>query len=987
MGICRFWLNCVLGSSLTGEIVKQVLRAARLGMALLWMALCLLVPAGSAALSPDRPIAHFSYHWYENQLPQGTVLSIAQQANGVLWLATYGGLVRHSGEGFHAIDPRVAPALRSSAITAVAADGLSGLWVGTLNGGLYHYRQDTLFPVDLPAGIESVFGIVRDTGRSLWLTTNAGVVRMEEGRPRLLGDADGFPPRGFYRGIVADTAGGVWIAADGVGVVHWQSGQVRLYTEADGLPSKAVYSLAVDAAGRTWVGTQSGAAVFGQGRFHVGPELEPLLGKRIYTVYGDRAGAVWFAPLDMGLCRLVDAALSCNDLLPGLRGETVRAMHEDQEGSLWIGTTSSGIQRLSQSKLVTVLGSGPSNAVRAVHQQADGTLLVGTDGGGLAYYREPYLIQDDRRNVQLRSRLVRAILDDADGGLWVGGTEGITRFDAAGRARHYGLSEGLPGTIVFAFAPARAGGMWTGTLQGVARVEGDRVHVLESTRGDDIRALHETADGRLWIGQRSGLRCYRNGVLNTCGTDGLAGTSVFAFHPAANGDMWLGTSVGIMRVRNGKVSRYLANAGFHGDAVFALLDDGRGNFWFSSNRGIGRIARAELEALDRGLREQVQPQWFGMADGMLSPQGNGASQTPAARLDDGRMWFGTARGVVVVDPRWMQGNAQPPPMAVERVLVDGQPLTLSNGQTLPAGVQRLEFQFAAMSYVAPAAVRYRYRLEGFDDQWREPGNGRQAHYTNLPPGRYVFRVVGSNNDGIWNQEGVSLAFELAPHWYQTWWFHLLCVLAGLASVALLVRWRLGAARARERKLTAEVARRTEDLHEANRQLARIAAQDGLTGIANRREFNRSLLATWQSLSDAGGPLSVLLVDVDDFKAFNDTHGHLAGDAVLTRVAATLARQATAAGQLAARYGGEEFAVLLPWMDAEGARLLASQMVDAIEACSMEHRASTVASVVTVSIGVATSWPRSGLDPEDLLQSADRALYAAKAQGRNRVVTA
>ena len=941
------------------------------------------------ALAPERPIAHFSYVWYENQLPQGTVLSIAQQADGTLWLSTYNGLVRHSGGEFETLDPRVEPALKSSAITAVAADGEQGIWVGTLNGGLYRSRAGVLEPVALPAGIDSVFGIVRDTAGALWLTTNAGVVRVVDGVPRLLGDADGFPPRGFYRAIVADPAGGVWIAADGVGVVRWQ-GQGRraqLYSQHEGLPSNAVYSLAVDAAGTAWVGTQNGPAYFRDGRFRRDPRTAALDGKRIYTLYGDRAGTVWFGPLDMGLCRLGPNGLSCEQGLAGLRGETIRSMLEDREGNLWIGTTSSGVQRLSQSKIVTVMGSGASNAVRAVHQAPDGALWVGTDGGGLSTYQSPYLVPAAAYNRQLPSQLVRAVTSDDQGALWVGGTVGVTRFDKAGRARNFSLAEGLPGTIVFAFAPARAGGMWVGTLQGVARIQDSRVHVLEPTRGDDTRALFEAADGRLWIGLRSGLRCFRDGVLDNCGTDGLPGISVFAFHADADGAMWLGTSQGMVRIHDGEVSHYRDNAGFHSDAVFALLDDGKGHFWFSSNRGIGRIARSDLAALDAGTLAKAEPRWYGASDGMLNAQGNGASQTPAARADDGRLWFGTAKGVAVVDAGHMGGNPQPPPVAVERMLVDGKDAGAGSTLRLAPGVQRLEFHFAAMSYVAPAAVNYRYRLEGFDSEWRQAGNNRKAYYTNLPPGDYVFRVMASNNDGVWNTQGSALAFSLLPHWHQTWWVRSLAVLGLLGLVVGVVWLRLRASGERERLLTLEVARRTEALREVNEQLVRIAAQDALTGIANRREFNSRLLQAWEVLQDSAGPLSVLLVDVDDFKAYNDSHGHLAGDATLAHVAQLLAAQVGEGRGLAARYGGEEFVLLLPGLDPQAAVAVARSCVAAVHASGMPHQASRVADVVTVSIGVATVYPAQGGSAEALLQAADRALYAAKNAGRNRVVAA
>lgn len=954
-----------------------------------WLACALLAALAAplaSALDPDRAIGQFTHAWYENQLPQGTVLSIAQRADGSIWLATYGGLVHHSGAGFDTIDPRIAPALKSSAITAVGADPDGHLWVGTLNGGLYRRNGSGLEPVPLPDGIESVFGIVTDRDGALWLTTNAGVVRVQDGVPKLLGTGDGFPPRGFYRAIVADPAGGVWIAADGLGVVRWHAGKVEVYDQARGLPSNAVYSLAMDAGGRAWAGTQEGAAFFRGGRFERDPRAAALDGDRIYTLHGDRDGNVWFAPLDKGLCRLSPTRFDCDNTLAGMGGETVRSMFEDREGNLWIGTTSSGVHRLSQSKLVTVVGNMVSNAVRAVHQDASGRLWVGTDGSGLARYEDPALVPADAFNAKLPSQLVRAIESDAQGHLWVAGTEGVTRFNPDGSARSFNIGDGMPGTIAFAFAPAREGGLWTGTLQGVARIVGDTVQPLEATRGDDTRALYEDPTGRLWIGLRSGLRCLANGALDRCGTDGLPGTSVFAFHPTASGDVWLGTSLGLMRVRDGVVTKYLQRAGFFGDAVFAILDDGRGHFWISSNRGIARLAKADLEALDQGTVEEIAPRWYGVSDGMLNAQANGASQTPAWRTADGRLWFGTAKGVVIVDPANLHLNTQPPPVAVERLLVDGADVPADGAGRYGPGVERIEIRYAAMSYVAPAAVRYRYRLEGFDRDWKEAGNERSASYTNLPPGDYVFHVTASNNDGVWNDTGASLPFTLVPRWHQTAWFRALAATLVLGVVAAVVWLRLRDARRRERELTREVAQRTDALREANQRLERIAALDALTGIANRREFNRRLVQEWHEHARRAAPMAVLIADIDAFKAYNDTYGHLEGDAALAAVAGAIANAVRGPGDLAARYGGEEFAVLLPDCGAGEATVVAERMLAAARALGIAHRASDAADVVTLSIGVASVVPSEDLAPEAVLRAADEALYRAKADGRDRVAT-
>ena len=296
-------------------------------------------------------------------------------------------------------------------------------------------------------------------------------------------------------------------------------------------------------------------------------------------------------------------------------------------------------------------------------------------------------------------------------------------------------------------------------------------------------------------------------------------------------------------------------------------------------------------------------------------------------------------------------------------------------------------RFPGMSYLAPSAVRYRYRLEGYDRHWNEVGNIRSASYTNLPPGDYVFRVVASNNDGVWNEAGAQVRFSLLPHWYQTWWLRTLAVLAVLGLLAALVRLRLRAAHERERDLAREVAQRSDDLPEANARLHRIAASDALTGIANRREFNRRLLLAWDDHAERDAPLAVLLADVDEFKAYNDSYGHLGGDGALGAGAACLAANLRSGAGLVARYGGEEFAVLLPDCDAEAALALARDLVAAVHASALPHRASQVADSLTLSIGAASLRPARDGTPDDLLHAADAALYRAKAEGRDRALPA
>jgi diguanylate cyclase (GGDEF)-like protein len=420
-----------------------------------------------------------------------------------------------------------------------------------------------------------------------------------------------------------------------------------------------------------------------------------------------------------------------------------------------------------------------------------------------------------------------------------------------------------------------------------------------------------------------------------------------------------------------------------GDTVFAILEDRAGDFWLSSNRGIARITREGLAQLDAGA-DAIEPTWFGRADGMLSQQGNGASQTPAWRARDDTLWFGTTNGVVMVDPAHLRRNLLPPPVAIEHVLADGGEFDPGQPVHFGADADHLEFHYAGMSYVAPEAVRYRYRLEGYDEQWVDAGARRVAYYTNLPPRDYVFRAAACNNDGIWSTQDATFAFTILPHWYETRAFRLFAPIGLLLLLAGAYRVRLWRVRANERVLLREVALRTRELRSANAELHRLASLDGLTRIGNRGAFEQGLARAWEDHRVRGVPLAVLLCDIDVFKAYNDSCGHQAGDAALIRVAGAMADMVRSADDLAARYGGEELALLLADCDAHAAAVIAQRLLEAVRALAIEHRVSHVAPWVTISIGHAALVPRAGQSADLIVRLADEALYRAKAQGRDRV---
>ncbi len=946
--------------------------------------LALATPA--TALDPERAIQQYTHAWYREQLPQNTVLAIVQRRDGSMWFATYAGVARHSGAEFRVVDKRNASALQSAAITALLEDDAGTLWIATLNGGLYRIRGagTTVEPVPLSPEVESVFAIAQDSGGSMWFGTNAGVVRRDARGLRRFGEADGIA-RVPIRAMTADDNGGIWVALDGAGVAHFRDGVPELLGLEEGLPDLGVFDVQADRDGVIWAGTQAGLRRFRDGRFAQVPAAAALEGKRIYTLLGDRDGNLWATADGLGLCRLNARGFHCDQEIEGLSHDVVRSMVEDREGNLWIGATTSGVHRISDSKLATAIGKLDSNSIRAVHEDAAGTIWAGTDGAGLAIVHNGELVPYGY-NTRLPSTFIRALTGDAQGNLWAGSIVGVSRIEPDGRVTSWKKSSGLPGAIVFAIVPDRAGGFWMGTSGGLARLQDGRLERIAVAGPNDIRSLQLDRGGRLWIGQRSGLQCLLDGRIDRCGTDGLPNTSVFAFHEAGNA-MWLGTSKGLMRIQAGTLSRYTERDGLLDDDVFTLLDDGAGHFWTSSNRGISRLALSDILAFDQRRLPALRPRLFGKNDGMRTNQANGASQSPGLRARDGRLWVATAHGVVTVDPAKLAGNALPPLVAVERVVVDAAETARAALDRIGPGVEKLEFHYAAMSYVSPEAIRYRYRLDGFDRDWVEAGPRRAAYYTNLRPGRYAFRVTAANNDGIWNEAGDTLGFSILPRFHETGWFRSLLLLALVAAIVAVYRVRVWRLRDNERELTRVVGERTNELRDANAALTRLASLDGLTRIANRSAFDEALLRMWEDHRARAAPMAFLLCDIDAFKNYNDTYGHQAGDGALIRVAAALQSQARAGIDVAARYGGEEFAVLLGDHGMDDALAVAERLLDAVRQLDIPHLTSSAASRITLSIGVTSLVPDAVTSPVQAIWAADQALYRAKATGRDRLMGA
>lgn len=344
-------------------------------------------------------------------------------------------------------------------------------------------------------------------------------------------------------------------------------------------------------------------------------------------------------------------------------------------------------------------------------------------------------------------------------------------------------------------------------------------------------------------------------------------------------------------------------------------------------------------------------------------------------------------GLLLAVPQNTVPQEQPTSVAIESVRVDGAPVDFRGGLELAAGRHDIEIRYYVPASPAAAQTRFKYQLEGVHRDWFDAGTDRAVHLIHVPQGEYSFRVMATAGDGTSIGGPAALRIHIAPFFYQTRWFLALGIVLFLTTGPTIYALRVRYLKASERKLADLVAERTVQLSAANEKLEALARLDGLTGIANHRTFNEFLGSEWQRSQRARAAISMLMIDVDYFKLFNDTHGHQQGDTCLRTIASVLREAAHRASDLPARYGGEEFAVVLGDTDEEGALAVAEGIRSRIEGLGIPHAASAAAPVVTVSVGIASAIPEPSADADALVGAADQALYRAKEEGRNRVCSA
>jgi signal transduction histidine kinase/ligand-binding sensor domain-containing protein/ActR/RegA family two-component response regulator len=773
----------------------------------------------AAALGPHKQIQQYMRTVWETSsgLPQNSVQVVIQTRDGYVWFGTQEGLVRFDGVRFEVFSRRNTPGMPGNDVKTLfeAPDG--SLWIGMI-GGLARLKDGRFTAYTRNNGLphDWIYSIAGDRDGSLWLGTfGGGLLRFKDEKFSAITSSTGLPDD-FVWAIHQTRDGSVW-AGTNRGLTKTTAGRMTTYTTRDGLPDDHVNALWEDRAGTLWVGTARGLVTITSGAFKTYSTLDGLPHNFITSLYEDPEGSMWVGT-NGGVSRRRGNEFERFTVEEGLNHDAVTALTGDREGNLWIGTNGGGVTKLTDRSFSTFSREeGLSNdLVRGVMEGRDGTLWVGTQGGGLNQIKDGRVIAVYTTKDGLPEDVVHALLEATDGTLWIGTTAGLARL-RGGRISQV-RAKGLQGDSVRALYEAKDGAIWIGTRgTGLKILKDGKVTIWDAKAGlsDVVRSFHEDRSGTVWIGSDAGLSRFVDGRLQTLGSaQGVFRKGVMTIIGDADGTIWAGTyGDGLYRYKDGKFTHYTTATGLFDDVVFQIVDDGRGSLWMTCNRGVSKVSRKMLDDVAEGRATAVTSESFGNHDGMRAAECNGNSQPAGIRARDGTLWFPTIRGVVSVRPGQLVLNAHPPPVRIESLTVDRAPVAIAAGLQLPPGHGDLEFHYTALSFVAPAKVRFKYRLLGFDADWVDAGSRREAFYTNIPHGSYRFQVIAQNNDGVWSEGSAEVAFALAPHFYQTRSFYAAVVVALVLGSTFLFRLRVRQMRHRAAALEGIVEDRTHALRE------------------------------------------------------------------------------------------------------------------------------------------------------------------------------
>lgn len=774
------------------------------------------------SLNPKYKISQFVFkRWtMEDNLPSNSIRTITQTSDGYLWIGTNNGLVRFDGVKFQTFNSENTSQFKYNQVNALLAGKDGELWIGTNSDGLLYYKQgkfkkytsqnglasnriySLIFNLrgQLLIGAESgvnvfnnekftylhkgkqvtqVSALHLDGDGTVWIGSNVdGLFSFRDNGDNVLNSHAGIFnfATGAIREICADKDGNVLIATPLKGLFRFKNGKFVNVRKLGNQEVLLITKLYIDRAGSFWIGTHAGIGRFSNGNYERFQDLNLLGDTRITAIFEDREGNLWVGSYLGGLCRITEGYAVSITKKEKLTGNAVRSVYEDRKGNIWLGYNQIGISRLDNEGIITTYGI-------------------------------KHGLPDDS---------VRCFFEDSFGILWIGTRKGIACLKD-GIFKTIYKSPKVPRNIVHCFhEPLNEPGIIMAGMENncIIRIKDDSITpVFANSPLMDKRCrwIIESPDrpGIYWLGTSAGLvRLEGNNSMLISGGKELPVKEMISVYQDSGGALWFGTNGGGIGIyKNGKFKTYTTSDGLLDNYIWSIIEDDNGNIWMSCDNGIFRIKKQDFPDYDRGKISRLTPVVYGQSDGMKSTECNSSGNPVLKRAGDGTLWYPTMMGVVIIDPNNIKRSILPPPVYIEEVKIDGHGFLRGPETVVRAASKDFIFNYTALNYYNPLGIRFKYKLEGYNNDWVDAGTRRSAYFTNLPSGNYRFKVIASNSEGLWNTKGAELVFILPPKFYETWWFFILAGLFISFTVYVLFSRRMRGIRLRNLQLLKEIRER------------------------------------------------------------------------------------------------------------------------------------------------------------------------------------
>jgi len=794
----------------------------------------------------------------EEGLPQSSVNDIIQTSDGYIWLATFGGLARFDGHSFTTFNRSNTKGMNFDRVVILFEDSRENIWVGTEQGIVKFKDGDAVsYVIDVNSSSVNPGSFNEDESGRIWVSLNGNPYffngnRFELKTPiepdkdhinKLVNDTTGiwlFLDRALVKSSgdslyevldlsedietsiidvieYPDNSGNYFIGTSGDGVIRFDGRRISFLNEDERASSNDIRNFYIDNENTLWLNSYEGTSRWDGSRFVSFPEIESAenIDIQISTMLEDNEGNYWMGSGANGLFRLTSSNISMIDYEDGLVNQNMLSLSSLNDGGYVFATNCGGVYTYRNNEVEAALINKhlPNLCIWSVFQDSKERIWFSSNGLYMTESMEKEGI-NFTEDEGFDGENVFAIKEDSEGNIWIGSSNGVYRYNESG-FKKYSTIQGANVPEAREFFEDDEGTVWVGTVSGVFKIKDEHVQRLELSVNGGIteinnqpyvRAIYKDEDGFIWIG--------------------------------TYGD-------GLFSIRNNEVKNITVNDGLFDDVISHLVEDEQGNFWMGSNRGISRVLREELNRFLDGEIEELNVYSYGVKDGMNSAETNGGFQPNVIVDDEVNIYIPTVAGVAVVATRSVSKNEIPPPVYVTNLRTPEGRVLLEETVSLPYDTPFLEIDFTAVSFTDPEKVHFRYKLENLNEDWIEVGNRREALYSKIPPGNYTFRVIASNNDGVWNEVGDSFNLTIVPPFWMTTWFYSLMVIAFISTGAGVYYYRVQQLK-REYEKQRRFSRQLIESQENERKRIASELHDGLGQqilvIKNRAELikNNSL---------------------------------------------------------------------------------------------------------------------------------------------------